>query len=136
MACPSPFTPLGAKGIGEGNNMSTPVCLANAVADALGVSDVRLPLTPSRVHALLAASDPEPGPEPGSAVRAEVSGTPAPGSGPTGAGGDALHMSGSVQLAASPEQVYAVLMDPDALASVIPGCHALERVGENTYRAE
>ena len=33
---PSPFTPLGAKGVGEGNCMSTPVCLANAVADALG----------------------------------------------------------------------------------------------------
>jgi 2-furoyl-CoA dehydrogenase large subunit len=34
----SPFTPLGAKGVGEGNCMSTPVCLANAVADALGVA--------------------------------------------------------------------------------------------------
>ena len=33
---PSPFTPLGAKGVGEGNCMSTPVCIANAVADALG----------------------------------------------------------------------------------------------------
>jgi len=32
---PSPFTPLGAKGVGEGNCMSTPVCIANAVADAL-----------------------------------------------------------------------------------------------------
>ena len=36
METPSPFTPLGAKGLGEGNNMSTPVCIANAVADALG----------------------------------------------------------------------------------------------------
>ena len=35
---PSPFTPLGAKGVGEGNCMSTPVCIANAVADALGVA--------------------------------------------------------------------------------------------------
>jgi len=50
---PSPFTPLGAKGVGEGNNMSTPVCLANAVADALGTSDIVLPLTKSRVAALL-----------------------------------------------------------------------------------
>ena len=33
---PSPFTRLGAKGIAEGNQYSTPVCLANAVADALG----------------------------------------------------------------------------------------------------
>lgn len=32
---PSPFTPLGAKGLGEGNNMSTPACIANAFSDAL-----------------------------------------------------------------------------------------------------
>jgi 2-furoyl-CoA dehydrogenase large subunit len=55
---PSPFTPLGAKGIGEGANMSTPVCIANAVADALGPTvdprSITLPLTPSRILALLA----------------------------------------------------------------------------------
>jgi 2-furoyl-CoA dehydrogenase large subunit len=45
----SPVTPLGAKGVGEGNSMSTPVCLANAVADALGVADLTLPLTPAKV---------------------------------------------------------------------------------------
>ena len=50
---PSPITPLGAKGVGEGNSMSTPVCLANAVADALDVADVALPLTPSWVAVLL-----------------------------------------------------------------------------------
>lgn len=50
---PSPFTPLGAKGIGEGNSMSTPACIANAVADALGRRDVRLPLTPDRIAAML-----------------------------------------------------------------------------------
>ncbi len=35
---PSPLTPLGAKGLAEGNCMSTPVCIANAIADALGVA--------------------------------------------------------------------------------------------------
>jgi 2-furoyl-CoA dehydrogenase large subunit len=50
---PSPVTPLGAKGVGEGNSMSTPVCLANAVADALGISNLTLPLTQSRLAALL-----------------------------------------------------------------------------------
>ena len=45
----SPFTPLGAKGVGEGNCMSTPVCIANAVADALGLSEVTLPLLASRL---------------------------------------------------------------------------------------
>ena len=50
---PSPVTPLGAKGVAEGNSMSTPVCIANAVADALGVDDVSLPLTPAKVRELL-----------------------------------------------------------------------------------
>jgi len=46
---PSPVTPLGAKGVAEGNSMSTPVCIANAVADALGMPQVNLSLTPERV---------------------------------------------------------------------------------------
>jgi 2-furoyl-CoA dehydrogenase large subunit len=46
---PSPFTPLGAKGVGEGNCMSTPVCLANAVADALGLAAIDLPMTPAKL---------------------------------------------------------------------------------------
>jgi 2-furoyl-CoA dehydrogenase large subunit len=46
---PSPVTPLGAKGVAEGNSMSTPACIANAVADALGVAEVSLPLTPERL---------------------------------------------------------------------------------------
>jgi 2-furoyl-CoA dehydrogenase large subunit len=50
---PSPVTPLGAKGVAEGNSMSTPACIANAVADALGGSDLELPLTPPRVLQLL-----------------------------------------------------------------------------------
>jgi 2-furoyl-CoA dehydrogenase large subunit len=48
---PSPFTPLGAKGVGEGNCMSTPVCLANAVADALGLAAIDLPMTPAKLAA-------------------------------------------------------------------------------------
>jgi 2-furoyl-CoA dehydrogenase large subunit len=43
-----------AKGLGEGNTMSAPAAIANAVADALGVEDVELPLTPPRVWELLA----------------------------------------------------------------------------------
>ena len=52
---PSPLTPLGAKGLAEGNCMSTPVCIANAIADALGVADVALPATPRRIHAMMEA---------------------------------------------------------------------------------
>ena len=46
---PSPFTPLGAKGVGEGNCMSTPVCIANAIADALGLVELDLPATPAKL---------------------------------------------------------------------------------------
>ena len=46
---PSPFTLLGAKGLGEGTTMSAPAALAAAVADALGVEKVELPLTAPRV---------------------------------------------------------------------------------------
>jgi len=44
---------LGAKGLAEGNCMSTPACIANAIADALGVTDVELPATPRRIHQLM-----------------------------------------------------------------------------------
>ncbi len=57
LSSPSPFTALGAKGIGEGNTMSAPVCVANAVADALGCDDIELPLTPPRVWELLRRRD-------------------------------------------------------------------------------
>jgi 2-furoyl-CoA dehydrogenase large subunit len=50
---PSPFLPLGAKGLGEGNTMSAPAAIANAVADAISRDDLELPLTPPRVWELL-----------------------------------------------------------------------------------
>ena len=129
---PSPFTPLGAKGLGEGNNMSTPVTIANAFADALrplrDLADVRLPLTPSRVLALLDAPDPQPRVA-GVAQAAPQRALPA-------GEGLALQAQGSVDIAATPQQVFAVLLDPNALARVIPGCHALESTGPNRYRAD
>ncbi|WP_250468112.1 MULTISPECIES: molybdopterin cofactor-binding domain-containing protein [unclassified Caballeronia] len=124
---PSPFTPLGAKGLGEGNNMSTPACIANAVADALGVDDICLPLTPQKVMALIGIDDPEPSrPE----YRAAATKPAAAG------GGKALTAQGTVDLPATPEAVFAVLLDPKALANVIPGCHALDETAPNQYRAD
>jgi carbon-monoxide dehydrogenase large subunit len=46
---PSPHTPGGVKGMGEGGTVGAPAAIANAVADALrplGVSVTRLPLLP------------------------------------------------------------------------------------------
>lgn len=134
METPSPFTPLGAKGLGEGNNMSTPVCIANAIADALGQSDIRLPMTPSRVIALLNPS--EPPPSKGGGANGAGSASQQTTAAKPKAGARTLGMNGSVDLAATPEQVYAVLLDPNALARVIPGCHSLESIGENHYRAD
>jgi 2-furoyl-CoA dehydrogenase large subunit len=59
---PSPVTPLGAKGLGEGTTMTAPAAIANAIADALGLDalpddiDVEIPLTPARVWALAQAA--------------------------------------------------------------------------------
>jgi 2-furoyl-CoA dehydrogenase large subunit len=126
---PSPFTPLGAKGLAEGNNMSTPVCIANAFADAMSAvrdtADVRLPITPSRVLALLEVPDPPPRTPPAAPRAASVPG-----------GGHALQAAGSVEIAAPPERVFDMLLDPAALARVIPGCHALHADGPNRYRAD
>lgn len=116
---PSPFTPLGAKGIGEGNNMSTPVCIANAIADALGVDDVLLPATPPRVYAMLVekglvpavSSHPQ---DRFSAATSAALRQPSP-----------LRASGSVRLPAKPEAIFAVLLDPQRLRHVIPGCESI-----------
>lgn len=130
---PSPFTPLGAKGVGEGNNMSTPPAIANAVADALrplhGEVDLVLPLTPARVLAHLGLAEP---PAPTGIARTEVLTGAARGA----RGAVALHANGHLEIAAPPERVFAVLLDPVALAKVIPGCHALESIGPNRYRAD
>ncbi len=59
---PSPLTPLGAKGCGEGSAMSFPAAFANAVADALaphGIPVTRLPLHGEVLHRLLHEHLPE-----------------------------------------------------------------------------
>jgi len=68
----SPVTPLGAKGVGEGNCMTTPVCLANAVADALGAEALDLPLTPARIAALLHGPESEPSQPTGATGRSDL----------------------------------------------------------------
>ena len=123
METPSPFTPLGAKGASEGNCMSTPVCVANAVADALDVKDVKVPLSPARVSAMIHGE--ETPPPAGRAAAAAPK-----------KGGRALAGEGATLVPAPPEEVWRTLLDPDKLAAVIPGCHHLELVGDNDYRAE
>jgi 2-furoyl-CoA dehydrogenase large subunit len=37
---------------------------------------------------------------------------------------------------ATPETVWALLLDPDALASIIPGAHRVEKLSDTAFRAE
>ena len=123
---PSPFTPLGAKGVGEGNCMSTPVCLANAVADALGLETIDLPLTPAKLAALAARGD-ERAPPAGLGQAARTVGKP---------GDRTLRGEGSAAVSASPEAVWAMLLDPDVLASVIPGAHGVRKLSDTHFTAD
>ena len=142
---PSPFTPLGAKGLGEGNNMSTPACVANAFANALQTHaacldrqvDVRLPLTPGRVLDILKVDDPPsriaiPQEEPSQVDAAQAKLSTAS----SKTNGMVLKATGDIDIAASPQQVYDTLLNPESLARVIPGCHALQADGQHAYRAE
>jgi 2-furoyl-CoA dehydrogenase large subunit len=124
METPSPFTPLGSKGVGEGNCMSTPVCIANAVADALGMKDVELPLVPAKLADIVRGAEPPP-PAGGHANT------------PKAAKGDRqLRGEGSATVAASPEAVWTMLLDPATLQAVIPGCHAVEKISDTHFRAD
>jgi 2-furoyl-CoA dehydrogenase large subunit len=116
---PSPFTRLGAKGIAEGNQYSTPVCLANAVADALGRGDIMVPLRPARVLGWIA--DDETPPRGGVARHATK-----------GAG---VHGGGSLTVPSDPAAVWSALLSEDKLRQSIPGCRSLTRTGANMYAA-
>ena len=49
------INPLGIKGLGEIGIVGVAAAIANAIADALSVSDGTLPFTPERVLSLLRA---------------------------------------------------------------------------------
>jgi len=120
----SPFTPLGAKGVGEGNCMSTPVCLANAVADALGIDAIDLPLTPSKLASIALGEEPAP-----------PAGTARPAA-PAKPGDRTLRGAGEARVAVPPETVWKMLLDPDVLASLIPGSHGVQKLSDTHFRAD
>jgi hypothetical protein len=47
-----------------------------------------------------------------------------------------VNLDGSALLHGSPEEVWTALTDPAVLARTIPGCLALARVGEDSYRMD
>jgi 2-furoyl-CoA dehydrogenase large subunit len=124
MQTPSPFTPLGSKGVGEGNCMSTPVCIANAVADALGARDLELPLVPAKLAGLVRGREPAP-PAGSAGKRSEKRG-----------GDRSLRGEGDAVVGASAQQVWNMLLDPTTLQAVIPGCHDIQKISDTRFRAD
>ncbi len=106
--------------------MSTPVCLANAVADALGVETIDLPLTPGKLAAL--AQGDEPAPPSGAFAKAAVT--------VSKPGDRTMRGEGRAQVSVAPEAVWAMLLDPDVLASLIPGSHGLQKLSPTHFRAD
>jgi 2-furoyl-CoA dehydrogenase large subunit len=123
METPSPFTPLGSKGVGEGNCMSTPVCIANAVADAIGAKDLVLPLVPAKLAELVRGAEPPP------PARQPPQVEEKPGS-------RKLRGEGEVAVRASAQKIWDMLLDSNTLAAVIPGCHGVERISDTHFRAD
>jgi 2-furoyl-CoA dehydrogenase large subunit len=124
METPSPFTPLGAKGVGEGNCMSTPVCIANAVTDAIGARDLVLPLVPAKLAELVRGAEPAPPSRRTSQVEDKR------------AGDRKLRGEGEALVAAEAQHIFDMLLDPDTLAVVIPGCHGVEKISDAHFRAD
>lgn len=125
ISTPSPFTPLGAKGVGEGNCMSTPACIANAVADALsplgGDNELVLPLTPARLMAMM-------GDEPAAPEGVKTA--------PTAEGGRGMTGEGEARVNATPQDIWDLLMDADQLATIIPGAHSVRKISPTKFLAD
>src|SRR5262249_13062517 len=92
------------------------VCIANAVADALGRRDVGTPLKPTRILEWLSEAEPprrqdRPARQPG------------------------LAGSGGAMASAEPAQVWEALLRPEVLQQAIPGCRTIEQTGPHAYAA-
>ena len=121
---PSPLTPTGAKGLGEGNCMSTPVCIANAISDAIGVEVDTLPLTRPKVHKILDDEEPAPPAYMEGAKKHERN------------DGYSLNGKGFTVIKATPEKIWASILNPDELISLIPGCKSLITTAPLSFNAE
>jgi carbon monoxide dehydrogenase subunit G len=47
-----------------------------------------------------------------------------------------VEIEGTYELDASPELVWEMILDPDVLSRVMPGCEQLQRTGDNEYRGK
>jgi carbon monoxide dehydrogenase subunit G len=112
---PSPLNPIGVKGVGEAGAIPAGALFAQAVEDALhgtGLEITEIPLSPGRLFTLVNDAK-RTGPKP-----------------PAARGGRALVVGGTHELPGTADAVYALLLDPAVLASVMPGTQRLERTGD------
>ena len=114
---PSPFTPLGAKGLGEGNCMSTPVAIANAFADATKIKNIKLPLTNSRVHKYLNLKKIEKKSK-NHSKSFNFKNYP-------------INGSGEFEIKINHKEIWNQIFDYDNLHKIIPGCKFLKEVSKN-----
>lgn len=114
---PSPFTPLGAKGLGEGNCMSTPVAIANAFADATKMKNIKLPLTNSRVHEYLNLKKIEKKSK-NHSKSFNFKNYP-------------INGSGEFEIKINHKEIWNQIFDYDNLHKIIPGCKFLKEVSKN-----
>ena len=125
METPSPFTPLGSKGVGEGNCMSTPVCIANAVADALGCNGPRVAAGAGETRAHRARCR--------TARRRRVA--PPRRSRSAAATGDCAAKARR-RSARRPSGSGPCCSIPTTLQAVIPGCHSVQKISDTHFRAD
>jgi 2-furoyl-CoA dehydrogenase large subunit len=102
--------------------MSTPVCIANGVADALGVADIELPLIPSRIAEHLHGPETPP-------KRVPTQAAPK-------AGARQLFGDGAATVRTARQAVWDMLLDPRTLEKVVPGAHGIERISDTHFRAD
>ena len=124
---PSPFTPLGAKGLGEGNCMSTPVAIANAASDALGVENITLPLTHSKIYTYLANHKKEKQRSKSNFPKKLITDV------------DENHLingRGSKSINMNYELVWDNILDPETLIRVLPGSKDIQIKEPHLYTGE
>lgn len=125
----SPHTVLGAKGLGDGSSMLAPAALANAVADALDVDEIDLPLTSHRVWQLVQGIRPQPSAAKSAPADKSLNDADAP---PEGL----LTGADEVVIDAPPGEVWSAIVDPQGLKDLLPGCRSVEPVGDNCYAVD
>lgn len=119
---PSPYTPLGAKGLGEGNCMSTPVAIANAACDALKIKNVQLPLTHSKVYSYLTKGKPEKKRENFVKTKPVLN-----------LGNNNINGSGITLIPLEPHKALETILNIETLMKTLPGCENLQVSKTNLY---